>query len=194
MRPLRYLLPAIAGIVIGVSAHSAQAQDASFGCKILLCVASQNPSWQGVAYCVPPVLKLLSIRKVHPGYWPSCPEAGTSKPGYAQYEDCPAGTTATTINDGSGHGGNMRGTAVCAKPIQVACSRLYNHNNRMEGNYYQQIDGQSRILLDDGVRRVTNVCTTTQFIPRVLRKDPYYFDIRNRDAGNTSRFYFNLRH
>ena len=43
MKTIRYLLPAMAGALIGLSVTGANAQDASFGCKILLCVASQNP-------------------------------------------------------------------------------------------------------------------------------------------------------
>ena len=69
----------------------------------------------------------------------------------------------------------------------------YNRNERMAGNYYQQVDGQGRLMLDGGIRRIGNVCTTTQFMPRTLRKDPYYFDIRDKDTGDASRFYFNLR-
>ncbi|WP_315929022.1 hypothetical protein [Mesorhizobium sp. SP-1A] len=185
MKPCRYMLPAIAGAVIGLTTINAGAQDASFGCKILLCVASQNPSWQGVSYCVPPVLNLLAIRKVHPGYWPSCPEAGTGKPGYAEYEDCPAGTTPTTINRESGHGSNMRGTPACAKPVQTACSKLYNRDHRVGNSNYQQ---------NAEFQRVGNACTTTEIIPRTRRKDPYYFDIRNKGIGSVARYYFNLRH
>lgn len=192
MKPSRYLLPAIASAVIGLSISGANTQDASFGCKILLCVASPNPSWQGVPYCVPPVLKLLGIRKVHPSYWPSCPEAGTHKPGYAQYEDCPAGTAPTTINRDSDHGGNLRGAPACAKSVQVACSTPYNRDNHFGD--YQQIDGHSRFTNYAGIQRVGNVCTTTEIIPRPRRKDPYYFDIRNKDSGKVSRYYFNLKH
>lgn len=31
----------------------ADAQDASFGCKVLLCAAASAPSWSGIPYCVP---------------------------------------------------------------------------------------------------------------------------------------------
>ena len=193
MKPVRYLLPAIAGAVVGLATADAKAQDASFGCKILLCVASQNPSWQGVSYCVPPVLKLLAIRKVHPGYWPSCPEAGTGKPGYAEYEDCPAGTTPTTINRDSGHRGNMRRTPACAKPVEVACSTLY-HRNHFGNNNYQHIDDHGHPTNNVIMQRLGTVCTATQVILRPRRKDPYYFDIRNKESGKASRYYFNLEH
>jgi hypothetical protein len=193
MKPFCYLLPAIAWVVVGFTTVDAKAQDASFGCKILLCVASQHPSWQGVSYCVPPVLKLLAIRKVHPGYWPSCPEAGTGKPGYAEYEDCPAGTTPTTINRESGHGGNMRGTPACAKPVQVPCSTLYHRDHSGKGDY-QQIEDHGRPTNNVTIRRVGNLCATTQVIPRLHRKDPYYFDILDKGSGKLSRYYFTLRH
>jgi len=184
MKPFCYLLPAIAWVVVGFTTMDARAQDASFGCKILLCVASQNPSWQGVSYCVPPVLRLLAIRKIHPGYWPPCPEAGTSKPGYTEYEDCSAGTTPTTINRESGHGGNMRGTPACAKPVQVACSRLYNRNRRLGSSYLENAESY----------RVGGGCTTTEIIARPRREDPYYFDIRDNETSNIARYYFNLSH
>lgn len=185
MKPFRHMLLAIAGSIVALTPTGTRAQDASFGCKILLCVASQNPSWQGVSYCVPPVLKLLAIRKVHPGYWPSCPEAATHKPGYAEYEDCPAGTTPTTINRESDHGGNVHGIPACAKPVQTACSRLYNRNDSRGINSYQE---------HAEFQRVGNVCTTTEITPRPRRKDPYYFDIRNKVTGNVERYHFNLRH
>ncbi|WP_147307466.1 hypothetical protein [Mesorhizobium denitrificans] len=185
MKPFRHMLLAIAGSIVALTPTGTRAQDASFGCKILLCVASQNPSWQGVSYCVPPVLKLLAIRKVHPGYWPSCPEAGTHKPGYAEFEDCPAGTTPTTINRASDHGGSTRGTPACAKPVQAACSSLYNRNDRLGSNSYRD---------NAGSQRVGDACTTTEIIPRPRRRNPYYFDIRNEGAANFKRVYFNLRH
>ncbi|CAM5287534.1 hypothetical protein ATER59S_00487 [Aquamicrobium terrae] len=185
MKLVRYLLPAIAGVIVGLSNVNAKAEDASFGCKILLCVASQNPSWQGVPYCVPPVLKLLAIRKVHPGYWPSCPEAGTHKPGYVQYEDCPAGTSPTTINRESGHSGNMNSTPACAKLRHVACSSLNNRNSRLGNSSNYQMNAQ--------IHRVGDVCSMTEIIPRPQRKDPYYFDIRDNATGRVARYYFNLR-
>jgi hypothetical protein len=166
---------------MSLSVTGANAQDASFGCKILLCVASQNPSWQGVPYCVPPVLKLLAIRKVHPGYWPSCPEAGTGKPGYSEYDDCPAGSTPTTIQRGtSGDNGRTRSIPGCEKPVQVACSTLIDRDS--PGSYAR-------------AQRVANqICTTTQTFARPERKDPYYFDIRDKQTGKVSRHYFNLNH
>ncbi len=36
MKPFCYLLPAIAWVVVGFTTMDAKAQDASFGCKILL--------------------------------------------------------------------------------------------------------------------------------------------------------------
>jgi hypothetical protein len=46
--------------VIGISAigsisplTSSQAQDASFPCKVLFCIAATNPPWAQIPYCVP---------------------------------------------------------------------------------------------------------------------------------------------
>lgn len=74
------LMKALYFIAAGVAAlamtPAARAQDASWGCQILLCAASKNPSWQGVGYCVPPMQKLISAMK-KPGFsWPICEEAG----------------------------------------------------------------------------------------------------------------------
>ncbi len=49
----------------------ARADDAPWGCQVLLCAASQTPSWHGVPYCVPPMTKLIAAMKL-PGFtWPN---------------------------------------------------------------------------------------------------------------------------
>ena len=76
---------------LALSSPPVAAQDAPWGCEILLCAASSNPSWKGVPYCIPPMTKLIAAMKL-PGFtWPNCPQAGTGKPGYEPYEDCPVG-------------------------------------------------------------------------------------------------------
>lgn len=52
MKPVFFAAAGLAALAI--SPASAQAEDASWGCQILLCAASQSPSWHGVPYCVPP--------------------------------------------------------------------------------------------------------------------------------------------
>lgn len=163
----------------------AAAQDASFGCQVLLCAASQNPSWQGVAYCVPPMMKLISIRKVHPGYWPICAEAGTGKPGRQAYEDCPQGWSETTLQSVSGGNGVGRDRAGCQRQVVVECPR-FHVGGRDSGGDVSLI---SRRVADGRLQ-----CMQTQTMARALRKDPYYFDIRNKETGTASRHWFNLNH
>ena len=80
---------ALAVVLLGSGPSSAQ--DASWGCKVLLCVA--NPAgWESVSYCVPPVE--AAIREVtHGGSWPTCAEGGSSSGvNYDPYLPCPAST------------------------------------------------------------------------------------------------------
>lgn len=96
-------LSAAAAVSLAALAYSAAPSQASeFGCKVLLCAASQNPSWRGVPYCVPPMTKLISMLKRGKS-WPTCPEGGTGKPGYEPYAACPkgwsVGSSSTNSND-----------------------------------------------------------------------------------------------
>ncbi|NEJ83261.1 hypothetical protein GR268_43065, partial [Rhizobium leguminosarum] len=87
------MVATLTAAALGALAGGAKAEDASWGCQVLLCAASQNPSWHGVPYCVPPMTKLIAAMK-EPGFsWPICHEANAGKPGRESYEDCPAGTT-----------------------------------------------------------------------------------------------------
>lgn len=53
---MKHLLYAAAGLAaLTFAPTGAKAEDASWGCQVLLCAASQSPSWQGVPYCVPPM-------------------------------------------------------------------------------------------------------------------------------------------
>jgi hypothetical protein len=94
MKPVFFAAAGLAALAI--SPASAKAEDASWGCQILLCAASQSPSWHGVPYCVPPMKRLISAM-AKPGFsWPICHEAKAGKPGYEPYEECPAGMTAVS--------------------------------------------------------------------------------------------------
>lgn len=58
---MKHLLYAAAGLAaLAFAPTGAEAEDASWGCQVLLCAASQNPSWQGVPYCVPPMKRLIA--------------------------------------------------------------------------------------------------------------------------------------
>jgi hypothetical protein len=68
-----------------------QANAGQWGCEVLLCAASSDPSWRGISACHPPMNRLISAMG-RPGFsWPTCPEAGTGRPGFERYDDCPSG-------------------------------------------------------------------------------------------------------
>lgn len=94
-----------AGLMLTASVPS-QAADASWGCQVLLCAASETPSWHGVPYCVPPMQKLIAAMSL-PGFsWPICKEGNAGKPGLEPYEPCPEGWSPTSSDTSSGHGSN----------------------------------------------------------------------------------------
>ena len=55
----------------------AYAQDASFGCKVLLCAAATVPGWSSIPYCVP-VMTQLFRSLARGGGWPTCSEGNAS--------------------------------------------------------------------------------------------------------------------
>ena len=59
----------------------AAAQDASFGCKVLLCAAAATPSWSGIPYCVP-VMRQLFTQLANGDGWPTCSQGDASPVGY----------------------------------------------------------------------------------------------------------------
>ena len=81
----------VLGLVLTAAALPAPATASEWGCEVLLCASSSNPSWRGVSACHPPMNRLISAMK-KPGFdWPTCPEAGTGSPGHERYADCPEG-------------------------------------------------------------------------------------------------------
>ncbi len=67
----------------------AQAQDASLGCKVLLCAAATVPGWSGIPYCVP-VMTQLFRSLARGGGWPVCSQGNASNVVYDPYKACPA--------------------------------------------------------------------------------------------------------
>jgi hypothetical protein len=119
---LRHIRVAAAAAVCGFAAFAstapARAQDASFGCKVLLCALSTNPSWTGVPYCGPLMSQLFGILN-NGGSWPICDAANVSPVGYNPYGACLGGTTAvslTSSRSGSSYVADSSG-ASCGAPI-----------------------------------------------------------------------------
>ena len=157
----------LGAIAIGLaSSCGANAQDASFGCKVLLCAAASAPGWSGIPYCVP-VMTSLFNQLAHGGSWPSCPEGNASGLGYEPYLPCPAGMTAMANPGANGQGliASVNGS-LCAdmsKPEQVC----------------------------DGGGRGESCSTTYPTIPRQISSEPYFVDITT--ANGVQRFYFSLQ-
>jgi hypothetical protein len=144
-----------------------RAADAEWGCQVLLCAASVNPSWHGVPYCVPPMVKLITEMAKPHFSWPTCSSAGTKAPEYERYGDCPAGYAVgyTSLDSGNHFSGEP---SLCVKTVNNCGSRGYSGHN------------------GDG-------CVETISQPRPVRGQPYYFDIR-QSSGTTQRFWFDLNH
>ncbi|MBB3527387.1 hypothetical protein [Rhizobium sp. BK456] len=181
MRQGLMLAAIIAGPAFAPSATPVRADEASWGCQVLLCAASQNPSWHGVPYCVPPMTKLIAAMK-EPGFsWPICHEANAGKPGRETYEDCPSGTTVGSSSQ-TGNGWSrepdqcIRTVDVCRTPGQRAS----------DGN-------QSSVVIRRSFGNRGDSCIQQIATPRPRRADPYYFDIPN-EQGVKQRFWFNLNH
>ncbi|SMH26219.1 hypothetical protein SAMN02982922_0086 [Mesorhizobium australicum] len=159
----RVRLTAIATILAAATwiSSSNRAEASEWGCEVLLCASSSHPSWRGVPACRPPMDRLISAMGRWGFSWPTCPEAGTGKPGHEVYNVCPAGWRVGSRN--RDHGGDQGDLCI---QIRNSCPSGFGGR--------------------DG-------CEQTVTMPRPLREDPYYFDIRD-DAGNVTRHWFNLRH
>lgn len=82
------------------TASPARAQDASFGCKVLLCAAATAPGWAGIPYCVPVMQELfrqLALRRP----WPVCSEVRTSGARFAPDAPSPFASTQADGDNGS---------------------------------------------------------------------------------------------
>ncbi len=163
---------------VGLAPTSAKPGDASWGCQVLLCAASRNPSWHGVGYCIPPMTKLISAMK-KPGFsWPACQEAKAGKPGYEVYEDCPAGTTIGYT--AHGENGSQREPNQCIKTVS-RCQSIGNRDTVM-----WSLDSSRSEISSNDFGCMQKIATL-----RPRRADPFFFDIPN-DQGVMQRFWFNL--
>ncbi|KAA0693755.1 hypothetical protein DTW90_25635 [Neorhizobium sp. P12A] len=176
--PLAVLLMAMACTVQSPTRAS------EWGCEVLLCAASDNPAWQAVATCRPPMERLIDAMK-QPGFsWPTCPEGGAGKPGYDRYADCPAGWTPSVADVDSDHGSSD--LSRCRRVVDQ-CARGAARAGR---------DGaDGRIVDDAGITRAYSQydsCHVVETMARPLRDKPYFFDIEEQDGSGSARQYFSL--
>lgn len=181
MKPILIVIATLMGAASQLPARPANAEDASWGCQVLLCAASRNPSWHGVPYCVPPMTKLIAAMS-KPGFsWPICHEARAGKPGREIYEDCPAGTTA---GYGSRGGNGWHGEPdQCIETVDV-CRSPSRRNTDAES---------AGLTINRRFGRDGESCIQQIATPRPRRADSWFFDIPN-DDGVKERFWFNLNH
>ncbi|OHV80291.1 hypothetical protein [Ensifer sp. LCM 4579] len=177
------------------AAAPAQAEDASWGCQVLLCAASSNPSWQGVPYCVPPMKRLIAAM-ARPGFdWPICHEAKAGAPGREEYEECPAGFRVGYTESGNHDDFNRnREPNRCVQTMnrcenRAEFQRLYGNDaaNQRAGISVSFSTANSAAL----TAHRSDGCMVQVSTHRPRRANPYYFDIPN-DQGVKQRFWFNL--
>jgi len=186
---MRRLLFAAASLaVLAMPPATTKAEEASWGCQILLCAASQSPSWHGVPYCVPPMTKLIKAMAKPKFKWPICQEAETGKPGFEPFEACPDGMTAVSSSDG-GLSFGFDNKDQCTKTVNQCLNRAafrtqYGDSRENDRN------GITIKKLEQGGKN-SNECMVQVTQPRPRRADPYYFDIPN-DQGVKQRNWFNL--
>jgi hypothetical protein len=188
---LRQTLLALTSVAPFALVHPAAAQDASFGCKVLLCAAATAPSWSGIPYCVP-VMQQLFTQLAKGGGWPSCAEGDASPVGYQPYGDCPAGATPIAVSQAgtSGRGGvgattynlNVNGSQCGApEPTQTASS------GDCAGAY---VGGIETVTNGRNGATVFNGGQCYALTARPANPTPYYVDIAT--ANGVSRFSFSL--
>ncbi|WP_137137285.1 hypothetical protein [Rhizobium sp. FKY42] len=180
--------------VLAMSPVPAHAEDASWGCQVLLCAASQSPSWHGVPYCVPPMKKLIAaIAK--PGFsWPVCHEAKAGEPGFEPYEECPAGMTAVSSRTDSDRPGfGSENLDQCTK-TENQCSNRAAFRTQFGDARENKQRGVTITPLNqnnDNQWNPDNGCMVQITQPRPRRSEPYFFDIPN-EQGVSQRAWFNL--
>lgn len=160
-------LPAIVALLLTAAVYPNQGSASQWGCEVLLCAASSNPSWRSVPACHPPMNRLISEMKKRGFSWPTCPEGGTGAPGYERYADCPEGYKVASSRE---RDGDTRSGDLCVQTVNFC------QNNR-HGPYNS-----------DRPRG----CIQTISISRPLRSQPYYFDVKNDTSDQTQRHWFSL--
>jgi hypothetical protein len=151
--------------VLGATLSPAMASD--WGCKVLLCAASDKPSWQSVPSCLPPMYKLIACKFKTFGAcpWPTCAEGGTGEPGYEKYGDCPAGWNAHSST-----------ATILSNDERDVCVR-------------RKSDCEAKLRQGAGVTGVSCIAS----MPRPLRAKPYNFQIRNSQTNRVETHWFSLQ-
>jgi hypothetical protein len=105
MRLIKSIITVAAIAFISPPVGILNAKASEWGCEVLLCASSTDPSWHGIPACHPPMERLIAAMSSWGFSWPTCAEAGTGNPGYQKYADCPSGWTVGHSEIGHGGGG-----------------------------------------------------------------------------------------
>lgn len=169
------------------------AQDASFGCKVLLCAAAAAPSWSGIPYCVP-VMQQLFTQLAKGGGWPTCAQGDASPIGYQPYAACSAGSTPIAVNqvNAFARDGDATTTSYTASPSGSQCGAptpLQSGSSEGCGGVYVGGIAMASNSRSGATASVGGQCMALQ--PRPTNPTPYYVDIST--ANGVSRFAFSLQ-
>ena len=184
--------PLLATISVFFLACPAVAQDASFGCKVLLCAAAAAPSWNGIPYCVP-VMQQLFTQLAKGDAWPTCAQGDASPVGYQPYAACPAGSDPIAVNQlhAFARGGDATTTysasasgSECGAPTPAQSGSSEGCEGAYVGGVAMTTNSRSGATALFGGR-----CMALQ--PRPTNATPYYVDITT--AKGVSRFAFSLQ-
>lgn len=178
-----------AALYIG-SPHSSQAQDAEFGCKVLLCAGASNPSWPSIPYCVPIMNQLHAMMRSVRFRWPVCTAAGTGAPGYEPYQPCPTGWQEVSSNASTGNGvsGSLLngGNDLCARRLPPDPTGQPTQSS-LPGGQVQCVSSSG-----DNVGASGSGQTCFEYRPRLQNERPYYFEVRSSN-GVPTRVWFSVR-
>jgi len=172
--------------------HPAAAQDASFGCKVLLCATAAAPSWSAIPYCVP-VMQLLFTQLAKRDGWPPCAQGNASPVGYQPFDACPAGTVPIAANQviASGREGDAMATytasasgSECGAPTPLQTGSSEGCNGAYVGGATATTNYRSGATALTGGQ-----CVALKSRP--ANAAPYYVDITT--ANGVSRFTFSLQ-
>jgi hypothetical protein len=188
--------------ILAVSAEApAKAQDAEFGCKVLLCAAASNPSWPSIPYCVPVMNQLYAMMRSLRFRWPVCTAAGTGAPGYEPYQPyqpCPPGWQETgqntqTSSVANGGSDTSVSSSMSSGGNNLCARRLPQHPSGQQLQVSVP-NGQIQCPVSDGEKGggIGSGQVCIEYMPRPLSERPYYFDVRGAD-GHQSRVWFNVR-
>jgi len=175
------LLAPMTVTIVALASEPVRADE--WGCEVLLCAASVNPTWRDVPSCHPPMNRLILAMKRSGFSWPTCPEGGAGKPGYEPYEQCPVGWTPSTEPQGGDNAASGE-LSRCSRTIEQ-CGWSDRDDGGRQGEAGAGGD-ISRIYSGD------ETCQYTEFMARPRREKPYFFDITGKEGSQSSRHYFSL--